>query len=328
MVDNHNRTINYLRLSVTDRCNLRCIYCMPDEGIVFTPHGEILTYEEMIHIVKLSVSKGIRKIRLTGGEPLVRRDILGFIQKLQQIDEIEEITLTTNGVLLKDFALGLRECGMRRINISMDTLSKDKFCTITRRDFFDRVWEGIDEAESLGFDPIKINVVAMRGVNDDEIVDFAKLTFNKPYHIRFIEIMPFGKDNGNGWARDRFISVGEILDRIRSLGEVNPVGHSLLDGPAQRYRLEGAAGEIGFIGALSNHFCKTCNRLRLTSCGQLRGCLFSDEETDLKTPLRTGGNDDNLLRLIETTIHNKPKEHKMGLWEPRKCVRPMHRIGG
>ncbi len=328
MVDNHNRAINYLRLSVTDRCNLRCIYCMPDEGVPFTPHSEVLAYEEMIHIVKLCVREGIRKIRLTGGEPLVRRDILDFIQKLQEIDEIEEITLTTNGVLLKEFARGLRDCGVRRINVSMDTLRRDRFHSITRRNVFDRAWEGIGEAESLGFDPIKINVVAMRGVNDDEIVDFASLTFAKPYHVRFIEMMPFGEDNGNGWGRDKFIPVDEILNRIRSLGEVNPLSHRLLDGPARRYRLQGARGEIGFIGALSNHFCRTCNRLRLTSCGRLRGCLFSDEETDLKTPLRGGMNDDGLLRLIEAAIRIKPKEHGITPWEPRKCVRPMNGIGG
>ena len=328
MVDNHNRTINYLRLSVTDRCNLRCIYCMPDEGIAFIPHSEILTYEEMVHIVKLCIRKGIRKIRLTGGEPLVRKDILGFIQKLQQIDEIEEITLTTNGVLLKDFARGLRECGIHRINISMDTLRRDRFYQITRRDFFDHVWEGIHEAESLGFDPIKINVVVMKGINDDEIVDFANLTYNRPYHICFIEIMPFGKENDNGSIWDRFIPANEILNRIQSLGEAIPVDHSPLDGPAQRYRLAGAVGEIGFIGALSNHFCATCNRLRLTSCGHLCGCLFSNKETDLKTPLRTGKDDNYLLNLIETAIRNKPKEHGIGLWEPRKCARSMNRIGG
>ncbi|MCX5809805.1 MAG: GTP 3',8-cyclase MoaA [Proteobacteria bacterium] len=326
MVDDHNRVINYLRLSVTDRCNLRCIYCMPEEGVTFTPHSEILTYEEMIHIVKLCVREGIHKVRLTGGEPLVRKGIAGFIQGLRNIEGLDEITLTTNGVLLKEFAQVLRECGISRINVSMDTLRQDRFYQITGRDFFDRVWEGINEAESLGFDPIKINVVAMRGVNDDEIVDFAGLTYNKPYHVRFIEMMPVGENNG--WSRDKFIPINEILDRIRSLGVINPVCRNLLDGPARRYRLEGAMGEIGFIGALSNHFCKTCNRLRLTSCGHLRGCIFSDQKVDLKTPLRTGRDDDNLLNLIETTIRNKPKNHEIGLWGPRKCARPMNEIGG
>lgn len=324
--DNNNRTINYLRLSVTDRCNLRCIYCMPEEGIDFIPHREILSYEEMLHLVRIAVRAGICKVRLTGGEPLVRKGALKFIEALSALEGLAEITLTTNGVLLKDYAEGLRDCGICRINISMDTLQPEKFHHITGRDFFDRVWEGIYEAERLGFDPIKINVVAMKGVNDDEILDFARLTLEKPYHIRFIEFMPVGESNG--WSSDKFISIDEIKDHISSLGKLRPILHNGMDGPAQRYMLQGAKGELGFIGSLSNHFCEKCNRLRLTAEGHLRGCLFSDKETDLKTPLRNGEDDRHLLDLIRLTIKNKPKNHGIIEPEPRKCVRQMSSIGG
>jgi cyclic pyranopterin phosphate synthase len=326
MIDNHNRTINYLRLSVTDRCNLRCIYCMPEEGIQFVPHDDILTYEEMLRVVGLCVRKGIRKVRLTGGEPLVRQGIVGFIEKLNRIEGLEKIAVTTNGVLLKEYASSLKEAGIRHINVSMDTLRRDRFERITRRDAFDKVWAGIEEAESLGFDPIKINVVALRGVNDDEVLDFARLTREKPYHIRFIEMMPIGENNS--WSRERFISAEEILARILPLGKTARVGSGPLDGPADYYRLEGARGTIGFIGALSNHFCARCNRLRLTASGQLRGCLFSDDETEIRTPLRKGEGDDVILRLIEETILNKPASHGVREWMPRNCVRPMNRIGG
>lgn len=325
MLDNHHRIINYLRLSVTDRCNLRCIYCMPEEGVLFTPHAEILSHEETLRVVRLAVAKGIRKIRLTGGEPLVRKGIIDLVQRLREISGLEEITLTTNGVLLKEFAKDLKKSGINRINVSLDTLRKDRFNKITGRDFFERVREGIEEAESQGFDPVKINIVAMRGVNDDEIEDFASLTYDKPYHVRFIEIMPIGDNN---WVRDKFIPIDEILNRIRPLGRIKPVFCNISDGPARRYQLEGALGEIGFIGALSSHFCKTCNRLRLTACGNLRGCIFSDQEIDLKTPMRTGMDDDYLLGLIEKAIKNKPKDHGIDLWGPKKCVRSMNGIGG
>lgn len=324
--DNNNRTINYLRLSLTDRCNLRCMYCMPEEGIDFIPHKEILSYEEMLRLVELTVQAGIRKIRLTGGEPLVRRGCLDFIEKLCQMEGLDEISLTTNGVKLKDYAEGLRNCGICRVNVSMDTLRRDRFRQITGRDFFDRVWDGIRESERLGFAPIKINVVAMKGVNDDEILDFARLTLEKPYHIRFIEFMPVGEQNG--WSDDKFISIDDIKDRITTLGNLQPILHSGMDGPAQRYVLQGAKGELGFIGSLSNHFCEKCNRLRLTAEGHLRGCLFSDEETDLKTPLRNGRDNRHILDLIEFTIKNKPKNHGIIEPEPRKCVRQMSSIGG
>jgi len=326
LLEKNRRTINYLRLSLTDRCNLRCIYCMPEEGVKFLPHNEILTYEEMLRIVRLCVRNGIRKVRLTGGEPLLRKDIIPFIEKIYEIEDLEEIALTTNGVLLKDFARDLRRCGICRINVSMDTLRPEKFRQITRRDFFDRVWEGIEEAESVGLAPIKINVFAMRGVNDDEVLDFARLTYTKPYHVRFIELMPIGKADTR--MKREFVPIGEVLEQIFSLGPVRRMSPELLDGPAVMYALEGAKGEIGFIGALSHNFCETCNLLRLTADGYLRGCLFSDQETDIKTPLRQEKEDSHLLSLIKDTILKKPKDHSLELNNPRKCVRSMNGMGG
>lgn len=326
MIDNNHRVVNYLRLSLTDRCNLRCIYCMPEEGIVFTPHGEILTYEEILHFVGLCAQKGIRKVRLTGGEPLVRRGVIGFLKRLCKVEGLDEISMTTNGVLLKDFADDIRSCGICRINVSLDSLKQERFFSITGRDYFERVYEGLEEAERVGFNPIKINVVAIKGVNDDEILDFARLTLEKPYHVRFIELMPVGHEGI--WRADRFISTKEILAKIETIGALRSIENNPLDGPAERYSLEGAKGEIGFIGALSNHFCDNCNRLRLTADGHLRGCLFSDQETDIKTPLREGRGDDHLLNLIEHTILNKPKGHGILKCVPRKCTRPMNRIGG
>jgi cyclic pyranopterin phosphate synthase len=325
-IDQAKRVINYLRLSISDRCNLRCFYCMPEEGIDFLPHSEILTYEEMLDIVRLSVDLGIRKIRLTGGEPLVRRGVLPFIRRLSNIEGLDEITLTTNGVLLKDFAAELKDCGICRINISLDSLRADRFFRITGRDYFDRTWEGIQEVERVGFDPIKINVVAIRGINDDEVLDFARLTLTKPYHIRFIEFMPVGEHNC--WSSEKFVSTEEIHNKIQSLGSLKPIKPNPTDGPARRYRLEGGRGEIGFIGALSNHFCTTCNRLRLTAEGLLRSCLFSDQEIDIKTPLRKGKGDAHLLDLIRLAIKNKPKGHGLIKQKPRKCVRSMSSIGG
>ncbi|MBN1626986.1 MAG: GTP 3',8-cyclase MoaA [Deltaproteobacteria bacterium] len=322
-----NRVINYLRLSITDRCNLRCTYCMPDEGIDFMPHEDILRYEEMLHLVRLSVKKGIRKLRLTGGEPLVRKGLLGLLKQLNDIEGLEEITLTTNGVLLKDLAAGIKECGIKRLNISLDSLKRERFARITRRDKFDQVWAGIQEAERLGFDPIKINIVAMKGVNDDEIKDFARLTMTKPYHVRFIEQMPVGDDNG--WKAENFISVLEIYSIIETIGKLHQIeARNILDGPAQRFKLEGARGEIGLIGALSNHFCALCNRLRLTADGHIRGCLFSDDEIDIKTPLRNYEGDEKILELIDTAIKNKPLHHNLHLSGIRNCARRMSSIGG
>ncbi|MBN1103792.1 MAG: GTP 3',8-cyclase MoaA [Deltaproteobacteria bacterium] len=323
---NGKRTINYLRISVTDRCNLRCIYCMPEEGIDFLPHPEILSYEEILRVARVSTQGGIRKVRLTGGEPLVRRGFIDFLGRLSEIQDLEEITLTTNGVLLEEFASDIKKCGICRLNISLDSLQAERFHHITGRNFFDRAWTGIRVAETLGFSPIKINVVAMRGINDDEVLDFARLTLEKPYHIRFIEFMPVG--NSNGWRRERFVSTEEIFRRLETLGPLEKLQNNALDGPAERYRFREAAGEIGLIGALSHHFCDRCNRLRLTADGQLRGCLFSDSEVDIKTSLREGRSDAHLLDLIRLAVENKPRDHGILQSGPRKCVRHMSSIGG
>jgi cyclic pyranopterin phosphate synthase len=327
LIDKNNRRINYLRLSITDRCNLRCIYCMPEEGVCFLDHDKILRYEEMLHIVRLSVKKGIRKIRLTGGEPLVRKGFIGFLRELNRIEGLEEITLTTNGILLKEFASDIKKAGVHRINISLDSLKPERFAAITGRDMFDRVWDGIRECEAQGFDPIKINVVAIKGVNDDEILDFARLTLDNPYHIRFIEHMPVGKDNS--WRSDKFISILEIFNRIETIGNLSALERrNGLDGPAQNYALEGAKGKIGLIGALSNHFCAICNRLRLNADGHLRSCLFSDTEIDILTPLRNKEGDEALLALIDRSIREKPERHNLNGTGQRNCTRIMSSIGG
>ena len=327
MVDSNNRKINYLRLSITDRCNLRCMYCMPEEGIDFLPHQNILSYEEMLRMVSLSVYRGIKKVRITGGDPLVRKGFTGFLKKMSEIEGLDEITITTNGVLLKQYAAEIKASGVHRINVSLDSLKPEKFKKIAGRDLFGQVWDGIQEAERLGFAPIKINVVAMRGVNDDEIEDFGRLTLEKPYHIRFIELMPIG--GNNDLSSDKFLPILEIYDRLQNVGPLVPIQRrNSLDGPAQRYKIENAKGEIGLIGALSNHFCAVCNRLRLTSDGHLRSCLFSEEEIDVLPLLREGRSDESILALIEKAITEKPEQHDMKKQGHKSCTRLMSSIGG
>lgn len=327
LLDSYKRRLNYLRISLTDRCNLRCVYCMPEQGVPKIFHEDILTYEELLRLARLSVRLGIEKIRLTGGEPLVRKNLIDFISTLKTITGIQDISLTTNGVLLADQAQALWQAGIKRINVSLDTLNREKFSRITRFDFYDQVWEGIQEAERIGFSPIKINVVAMRGINDDEILSFGRLSLEKPYHIRFIEFMPLGEENG--WKAERFISSEDTLQKLQTLGPLYPVNGRGLDGPAKRMAFAGAKGEIGFISPISEHFCPSCNRLRLTAEGLLRVCIFSDRETDLRTPLRHGASDEQLEAVIQEAILQKPKEHPVQLGPlPRKCQRQMSKIGG
>jgi len=325
LIDKYNRHLNYLRISITDRCNLNCMYCMPPGFIPRLPHNEILRYEEIIRIIKVGISLGISKVRITGGEPLVRKGVYKFLERLAGMDGLRDIALTTNGVSLKDNIEKIKAAGIKRINISLDTLSRNKYKEITGHDRFDQVWEGIDLAHENGFDPIKLNMVALCGVNDDELEDFARLSFSYPFHIRFIEYMPIGKSR---MKYGPLLLVPEIKKRISTIGKLIPVKNSINDGPAERYKFEGAKGEIGFIGALSHHFCNRCNRLRLTASGQLRPCLLSDQHEDLKSPLRKGCSDEELAEIFLAAVRHKPSDHNLSISNPAEILSQMSSIGG
>ena len=299
---------------------------MPEEGISLIPHAEVLRYEEILRVARLFGQLGIDKIRLTGGEPLARRGILNLVRGISQIEEIEDLSLTTNGVLLGECAVDLVRAGMKRINVSLDTLNREKFAYITRRDRFLEVWSGIQRALDVGLFPVKLNVVAIKGFNDDEILQFAKLTLEKPLTVRFIEFMPTG--GVDFWDRDNVLTVDTIRGEIGKLGPLIPIDGEAKDGPAARFRLRGAAGELGFISPISSHFCNNCNRLRLTPEGRLRACLFSDNEIDLKSHLRNHCNDEKLRELLITALRDKPERHSINTSLFRKCQRNMATIGG
>lgn len=308
LVDRENRHLNYLRISITDRCNLRCLYCVPEGRIPKLPHGEIISYEEILRLVHIGVGLGIRKVRVTGGEPLVRKGVIDFLAQLTRIRELEDVSLTTNGVLLAPNAQRIFDAGIRRINISLDSLDAVKYAQITGYDQFKQVWTGIERALEIGFRPIKINVVAMRGINDDEILDFGRLSLNHPFHIRFIEYMPIG--NSRTSSRDQILTP-EIQARIATIGELIPVSNGHNDGPARRFCLTGAQGEVGFISALSQHFCGHCNRLRLTADGKLRACLLSDHHAPLRELLRSGGSDGQLAEIFRIVVQQKAAKHRL-----------------
>ena len=326
LLDPYRRKINYLRISVTDRCNLRCCYCMPEEGIPLIPHEEILTYEEILRIVRVFAAEGISKVRLTGGEPLVRKGIVDFISRLSHIEEIKDLSLTTNGIFLREFAQDLKQAGLKRINISLDSLRKERFCQITRKDDFERVWNGIEEALRVGLSPIKINMVAIKGLNDDEIESFAQLTLHLPLTVRYIEYMPSG--NGEDWKQSDVLTIPQIKSRLENVGKLIPIPSDRWDGPAKRFRIEGAIGEVGLIGPVSSHFCDDCNRLRLTPDGKIRTCLFSDEEMDVKEILRMGGSDRDLKERLLVALKTKPERHHINTHQFKKCQRNMSAIGG
>ena len=325
LVDRYNRNLNYLRVSITDRCNLKCLYCMPRELIPKLSHSEILSYEEILRVVRVGTTLGISKVRVTGGEPLVRKGVYHFLSQLTKMEGLEDISLTTNGVLLKDNISKIRSANIKRINISLDTLNKAKFKHITGCDFFDQVWDGILLAQKMGFYPIKINVVPLKGINDDELVDIAELSVKYPFHIRFIEYMPMGSTR---ISNDRHLLAPEIKERINGLGKLIPVDRSFNDGPAERFKFESAQGEIGFIRPISRHFCKSCNRLRLTSSGQLRPCLMSDDKEDLKSLLRQGGSDDEISKGFLNAVRHKPSEHKLIDDDHARISAQMCAIGG
>lgn len=322
VLDSFGRTINYLRISVTDRCNLRCLYCMPPEGVPQIPHSEILSYEEIRTVVQAAAELGIDKIRLTGGEPLVRAELPELIKMVSQVEGIRELSLTTNGTLLKKYALELRQAGLSRVNVSLDTLKTDKFQYITRLGRLKDVLEGIEAAKEAGFKPIKINTVVMRGINDDEILDFARMTHEAGWHVRFIELMPF-----KGVAE--FVSSNELRQHIDLLGKLEACASTTGDGPATYYRLAGAKGSIGFISPLTElSFCSRCNRMRLTPDGDLRPCLLGEDEIDLKTPLRNNASAEEFKRLILKAAASKPERHHLEKGNARVVRRRMSQIGG
>jgi cyclic pyranopterin phosphate synthase len=325
LIDPCNRHLNYLRISITDRCNLKCIYCVPRDHITRLSHAEILTYEEILRLVKVGIQLGISKVRVTGGEPLVRKGVYKFLSDLRRISGLADLSLTTNGVALRDNLEKIKSSGIKRINISLDTLKRQKFAEITGLDLFDQVWQGIERARKMGFHPIKINVVALNGVNDDELVDMAHLSIEYPFHVRFIEYMPIGDSQ---MGSPPLLLAPEIKKRISVLGNLIPIRNSLNDGPAQRYRFDGAPGEIGFIHALSQHFCDRCNRLRLTASGQLRPCLLSGHQEDIKGPLRAGCSDEDLAQIFFRAVRHKPTDHNLAVGNPSRVCGQMRAIGG
>lgn len=326
LIDQFNRNLTYLRVSITDRCNLRCMYCVPPRAhIPRLAHTQVLRYEEILRIVRIGVQLGITKIRVTGGEPLVRKGVYEFLAELGKIEGLTDISLTTNGVFLRDNLSRIHDAGIKRLNISLDTLDQEKFKRITGYDYFPQVWEGIEAAYRMGFHPIKFNTVAMRGVNDDELTDIARLSLAYPFHMRFIEYMPIGDHHLDDSIR---LLAPEILKRIGTLGDLLPIRRDREDGPAERYQLSGARGEIGIIQPLSNHFCHLCNRLRLTASGHLRPCLLSDRQEDLKGPIRKGCLDSEIVKLFLQAVRFKPMEHRVDEAQHEEVRDAMSSIGG
>lgn len=334
LTDLFSRPISYLRLSLTDRCNLRCMYCVTEEEtsgcLAKLTHDELLTYEELLRVVRVAVAMGITKVRLTGGEPLVRRNVLSFIRDLTRIEGLDDVRITTNGVLLEQYGKELFDAGVTKVNISLDSLRPERVAAITGVDCFAQVWRGIQTVLDLGFSPVKLNMVAMRHINDDEILDFARMSQRLPLQMRFIEFMPIG--SSSRWNADTYISTDEIMDRIGTLGELIPLEKGRNDGPAKVFRLGvDAVGTLGFISPLSHHFCNRCNRLRLTSAGTLRSCLLHDAEVNLRSVLRNEPTDAAIREALLTAIRNKPQGHQLEERMRRSggdCHGRMSRIGG
>jgi cyclic pyranopterin phosphate synthase len=322
-IDTHGRRINYLRLSVTDRCNLRCQYCMPAEGIRKLRHSDILSFEELHRVARLAASLGIEKIRITGGEPLVRKGLVNFLQNLSAIDGLKELVVTTNGLMLREFAADLRRAGVHRLNVSLDSMQPKTFSMLTRGGDLRKAMDGIDAAEEAGFPSVKINTVVIRGVNDGEFLDFAALTLRTPHQVRFIEYMP--TSIAPNWS-SAFVSGEEILQQISKTYPLNPVPNAGAAGPAKIFRIPGALGTIGIITPISNHFCASCNRIRVTASGVVKGCLFDNGETSLKPYLDRS--DDELRGVLMRVLRNKPDRHH--LLDSESLITPfsMSEIGG
>ena len=307
MIDQFGRRVEYLRVSVTDKCNLRCVYCMPLDGLDWLKRESLLSYEEIASVLRTMAGMGLEKVRITGGEPLVRKDLPLLVEMVAEIPGIVDISLSTNAVLLADQAQALRDAGISRVNVSLDSLQEERVDAIARRPgSFGRILEGLDAAEAVGFDPIKINVVLIGGQNDDEIEDFALITRDRPWHIRFIELMPTGSNLD--LSAHNFVSCQDALARIRRMGNIEPVEGPAGNGPATYFRFPGAAGTVGVITPMSHNYCDSCNRMRLTADGQLRPCLFGSLQTNLRDPLRAGA---DLIPIIEETLQIKPERHHL-----------------
>lgn len=320
--DSFQRPISYLRVSVTDRCSLRCIYCMPPGGVPLIPRRDLLTYEEVHAVVSAAAELGINKVRISGGEPLVRANLSHLVKLLSRVPGIDDLSLTTNGLRLGELAAPLRQAGLRRVNVSLDSLRSDRFANITGSDSLGAVLDGIRAAQRAGLDPIKINMVVMRGINDDEAAGFVERGRQEGWHVRFIELMPFG---GRAGADLYFVPAREVQERLASLGTLEACSAEAGSGPARYYRLKGSASTIGFITPVSDHFCSGCNRLRLTADGRLLPCLLSDREVDLRAALRRGSSRQGLQALLAEAVAAKPRGHSLG---SAPLHRPMYQIGG
>ena len=326
LADAFNRPITYLRISVTDKCNLRCVYCMPESGLPWLRRDELLSYEEIVAIARAAARAGVRTIRLTGGEPLVRRDLHRLVAGISAIDGIEDIALSTNALLLEEQLDGLLAAGLRRVNVSLDTLRADRFERIARRPGLDAVLRGIDAAIAAKLGPVKLNCVVMRGENDDEIADFAALTREREVFVRFIEVMPVHENLG--LQRDAYVSSDEILARVAAVERIEPVAGPPGNGPARYFAYPDAPGAVGVISPLSHDYCERCNRVRLTADGRLRLCLFGDQHVDLRTPLRAGAGTEELAELLRASMSIKPERHHLRLGEASSRMRAFSEIGG
>ena len=328
LIDRFGRHIDYLRISITDNCNLNCRYCMPElSGRQSLKKSDILSFEELLKLAEAAVASGISKIRITGGEPLVRKGVVDLCGMLGGLRGLNSLALTTNGVKLSQMASELKEAGVDRINISLDTLQRQRFRELTGKDWLPKVLTGIRRAAAAGFSPVKINTVVMRGFNEDEIPQLAALTYDHPYHVRFIELMPFqGRERAN--HADLYMPVGEIVRKIPHIDKASVGSTFDTNGPARLCTLPGAKGKVGFIAPLSWHFCGGCNRLRLTADGKIRNCLFSDEEIDLKQPLRRGASTDELAQIFRHAVDQKPRRHHLSSSQFHHQRRNMHAIGG
>jgi len=327
LVDHFGRRINYLRIAVTDRCNLRCVYCLPQSGVHWQPLQDQLTVDEIVQVATTAAQLGVERIRLTGGEPLVHPHIVEIVAHLATIPGIQEVSLTTNGMLLERLASPLANAGLKRVNVSLDTLDADKFTRITRGGNIDRVWRGIAAAEAAQLAPLKLNTVVVKGLNSDELPALARLTIDRPWHIRFIELMPIGnaQDWGDGFPKlpDRYLPVKDIracLDAYELRPELPPQGN----GPARTFRIPGAQGTVGFISPVGEHFCQACNRLRLTADGFLRPCLLKEGEINVREALRAGS---SLSPFFQQAVESKPQCHELFL-DHVSHVRHMAQIGG